>query len=330
MISSIPAPFHNKDIFFNKIVGLIKDKLGFDCSRYNTAYIRRRINSRIITYNLPQDSYEDYYKIISREDMNGEELRKLFDALTINVTQFFRDIPLWEKIRTDVFPKIIAEKRNNGEKELLIWSCGCSSGEEPYSIAILLNELLAKGNSPATSINSKSYPISPKIIATDIDDISLKKAETGVYSFAAFTSTPSEYLVKYFHQIPPQKNEIRYEIDDSIKKFVEFRRHNFFKEPPPYSDFDMIFCRNVIIYFTPPAKDTLIRIFYDSLKEHGWLVIGKSEILFTIKAGYNFYIYDAQERIYRKERRREQRKVSTHNEKRVNWWQGYTSTAHTK
>ena len=277
-----------------------------DCRAYNESYMSRRINSRIMANNLAPDDFRSYAKILVS---NSEEQRRLYDSLTINVTQFFRDIKLWEVVKKDILPKIIEEKRNKSEKSLQIWSCGCSSGEEPYSLAILLREALGGRKD-----------IFPVVTATDIDQFSLEKAQNAVYDMSAFKSMPQEYLSRYFKPVLV-KNLEKYELDPSAKALVQFKRNNFLVDPPPVKNADVVFCRNVIIYFTPAAKDKLMSAFYETLSENGWLVLGKSEVLFTIKMQQRFYLYNVEERIYKKERRKIQ--VPVNAERRKNWWLGY-------
>ena len=160
----------------------------------------------------------------------------------------------------------------------------------------------------------------PLIIGTDIDDLSFEKAGKALYDIAVFRSMPQVYLNKYFQQ-KTINGDTKYELDQAIKNLVQFKKNNFLLDLPPVKKVDMIFCRNVIIYFTPAAKEKLMNVFYNTLSDHGWLVLGKSEVLFTTKMQQLFYLYDAEERIYRKERRKTQVKVDV--ERRKNWWLGY-------
>lgn len=296
----------NEGLYFNKLLDIIYKKLGLNCRQYNEAYIKRRINARMMANEIAQNDYLAYIKVV---ETSIEELRDLFDALTINVTKFFRDPKLWKILKNNIFPKAINEKRLKFEKAFTIWSCGCSSGEEPYSLAVLMKELI------------RAIDVSAKITATDIDELSLNKARIGHYNSQNLENVPKEYLVKYFHKI---EGKDLYRINASLKAMVQFIRHNFFSEEPPSRNFDMILCRNVIIYFTPASKDKLVNLFYNSLTDHGWLILGESEILFVTHLRYKFYLYNEEERIYRRERRKFQSKVDI--ERRKKWWYGYRST----
>ncbi|MBN1824092.1 MAG: protein-glutamate O-methyltransferase CheR [Endomicrobiales bacterium] len=295
-----------KDKCFGEILDIIHRKCRLDCRQYNESYIKRRLNARIMANSLNIDDYFSYIKILAT---SNEELRCLYDALTINVTQFFRDNKFWELIAKDILPKMLLEKRSKGEKTLSIWSCGCSSGEEPYSLAMLLRELAGY-----------KKDINIFITGTDIDERSLSKAKAGIYDLNALKNVPKEYLLKYF-RTAKSGDQIKYEVDPTIRTMVHLKSHNFLNEPPPAREFDAIFCRNVMIYFTLPAKDKLMNTFYETLSHHGWLMLGKSEVLFTLKMQQHFYLYNVEERVYRKERRRNKMKVE--NERRKNWWWGY-------
>ncbi|OGS25294.1 MAG: hypothetical protein A2297_04000 [Elusimicrobia bacterium RIFOXYB2_FULL_48_7] len=290
-----------KDIF-----DIVYKNFRLDCRSYNESYIQRRINARIMSNNLHSDDYGAYAKLLAA---SIKEQRCLYDALTINVTQFFRDIRLWEVLRKDVFPKIAEEKKKKFEKMFQIWSCGCSSGEEPFSIAILIKELL-----------NDRKDLLPLIIGTDIDEQSFVKSDKAAYDINAFRSMPQEYLHKYFKAVTVGSSK-KYELDPSIHNLVKFQKNNFLIDPPPVKNVDVIFCRNVIIYFTPAAKEKLMNVFYETLADHGWLILGKSEVLFTAKMQERFYLYNVEERIYRKERRKSQIKVDI--DRRKNWWIGY-------
>jgi chemotaxis protein methyltransferase CheR len=289
-----------------EIFDIIYKNFRLDCLSYNQSYIERRINARIMVNNLSPDDYVAYAKLLGS---SPQEQRCFYDALTINVTQFFRDIRLWDFLKKDVFRKIIAEKAEKSDKNLQIWSCGCSSGEEPYSVAIVLRELLKDHKAPH-----------PLIIGTDIDQQSFVRADKAVYEIGAFRSMPIQYLTSYFEQFI-ENGSAKYRLNQSIKAMVQFQKNNFLLDAPPAKNVDIIFCRNVIIYFTAAAKEKLMNVFYETLTDHGWLVLGKSEVLYTTKMQQKFYLYNVEERVYRKERRKSQLAFDV--ERRKNWWAGY-------
>lgn len=294
---------NNEQHYFDKLLDIIYKQLAINCRQYNEAYIKRRLNARITSNNLEANNYSAYIDILEK---NAGELRTLFDALTINVTKFFRDIKLWSYLKSTVFPKVISEKKSGFDNVVTIWSCGCSSGEEPYSIAILFSELT--GNNMFML----------RITASDIDELSLEKAKNAVYSTESLTEITKEYVDKYFVKTD---NKDTYKVADRIKSLVFFKRQDLFTAESSNTKYDIIFCRNVIIYFTAEAKERLVNMFYKALNEHGWLVIGESELLFEKHLKYKFYLFDEKERMYRRERRKYQEKVEVDRRKR--WWFGY-------
>jgi chemotaxis protein methyltransferase CheR len=291
--------------FFNKLLDIIFEATNLDCRQYSQEYIKRRINSRLLANGLQRDDYFSYIKFL---EGNLQEIRDLFNALTVNVTKFFRDSELWSFLKSDVLPKLIEEKKAENSGVIYVWSSGCASGEEPYSIAILLTEL------------TKGTKMTFKVIASDIDELSLVRAKAGLYDLLSMSDTPPEYVLKYFKTVVVDGKKL-YKLDNKIMSHVTFQRNNFLSDEPIGYDYDMVFCRNVIIYFTLKAKEKVINLFHKLLAEHGWLVTGKSEILFAKHLHNKFYSYNDIERVYRKERRREGSKVN--NDRRKNWWHGY-------
>ena len=164
------------DIGMKDIFDIVLKKFRLDCRSYNESYMERRINARIMVNNLKANDYRSYVTLLAADP---QEQRCLYDALTINVTQFFRDIKLWEVLQKDIFPKIIEEKKIIFDKLLQIWSCGCSSGEEPFSIGILLKEVL-----------KDRKELVPQIIGTDIDEPSFEKSSRATYVISVFKPMP--------------------------------------------------------------------------------------------------------------------------------------------
>jgi len=280
---------------------ILKER-GFALDQYNPDYIQRRIAVRMRACNV--NSYHEYIRIL---DSDPQEYNRLFDALTINVSQFFRDSSVFEAVRTQLFPTLIKEKKETGDTTIRIWSAGCASGEEPYSLIILLKEILG--------LEMENYLIS--LYATDIDQECLQKAREGVYSKESLVNLKKEYLDKYFTLLPNEK----YKLSEEIKNMVIFKYHHLLKDSI-FPALDIIFCRNVLIYFTQEMKEQILEIFYKSLTTHGFLVIGKSELLFFSKARYYFYPFNTLEHIFRKERRKSLVKDYQGPERRKKWWWG--------
>lgn len=257
---------------FEKLKDAILNKSGLDLNQYKENYLKRRIAVRM--RSLQMISYEEYLKYILIRD---EECDLLLDKLTINVTQFFRDMEAFEEIDKNVLPDLI---RNNFR--IKIWSAGCSTGEEAYSIAILMEEI-------AENLGILNYRYN--IIGTDIDEKALYRANLGCYEGRTLDNVSAERKKKYFDF--DGKNYI---IKENIKKKVEFLKFNLM-EPFKTDYFNVIFCRNVIIYFTRELQNKVIGYFYDSLKDNGIFVMGKTETM-LINFRNKFECLNIRERIF--------------------------------
>lgn len=293
----------SEDFDFLRLERKILKERGFALDQYNRGYIQRRIAVRMRARNV--DTYAEYTRFL---DIDPEEYNRLFDVFTINVTQFFRDPSVFEAVRNQVFPTLLQEKKEKRDNTIRIWSVGCASGEEPYTIAILLKEVFRE--------EIRKYLIS--IYATDIDRECLLKTKEGIYSKESVVDLKKEYLNKYFTPLP---NE-RYKLSDEIKNMVTFKYHNLLNDPF-FQALDVLFCRNVLFYFTREAREQILESFYRSLDTHGFLIIGKSELLFFSRARYYFYPFNPAEHIFRKERRSVEEKEYPGPEKRKKWWWGF-------
>ncbi len=222
---------------------------------------------------LDINSFGDY---INRFKNDRKELSILIDILTTNKTDFFREFAHFDFMRKNIYPFL-------NKNSLTLWSAGCSSGEEPYSIAMDLNERLKK-------------EINKRILATDISARMLDKARDGIYDEKELEGVPGDYL-KYF-SLADAKNRT-YRIDEGIKKYISFARLNLMDSWPMRGPFDIIFCRNVMIYFDKATQEILINRFYDLLAPGGYLFTGHSESLNSLRHRYA-YIMPA---VYRKENR---------------------------
>lgn len=246
---------------FDMILEYIKKARGVDFSQYHREILKRRIGSRVIAHKV--NSYQEYLKVLVD---NPKEFDKLVDTLTINVSEFFRDPPVWEVIKK-ILGKVIDKKNTRGEP-VKIWSAGCAKGEEPYSLAILAKE-----------INNIKVPF--KIYATDIDKESLVYAKEGGYD-ASYLELTMKNMVKesFFVNLPDYFvfKDGKYYIKREIKELVEFSYLDL-TSSEYLSGVDMILCRNVFIYFTKPLQERIVDNFYRSLNEDGYLVIGMTETL---------------------------------------------------
>lgn len=245
---------------FDLLRKFVYTNAGISLSDQKMALVQGRLSKRLRT--LGMNSYKQYYDHLVSDD-TGDELIHLIDAISTNVTSFFRERGQWEYLKIHV-EDIFAKRSNSAFR---IWSAGCSSGEEPYSIAMFLLE-----NLPAVSVRQC------KILATDISADILRRATSGRYVAKNVEPLPKNYVSKYFDR--DRKSE-SYQIKAFVREMVLFRLFNLvygnfslFTNP-----FDMIFCRNVMIYFDTPTRDKLIAEFARVLPPGGLLFIGHSESL---------------------------------------------------
>jgi chemotaxis protein methyltransferase CheR len=254
----------------------IKKNIGFNCEQYKESHFRRRINVRVRATN--SSSYAEYLKILKKDQ---DEYRNLIEALTVNVSEFFRNPETYTVIEKEILPALIKSKSNSLVKAIRIWSAGCAAGEEAYSLAILLQMLLDK--------DFGKYRIS--IIGTDIDSSSLEKARKGVYSENVLKNVDEKTRERYFI-----KKGGMYQVTDQLKNITHFKQHDLISGPK-LSHFDMIICRNVMIYFNKEIQEQLHLEFYKALNRGGFFIIGKAETLLGTAAGY-FKPYNTRERLY--------------------------------
>ncbi|MFH1415185.1 MAG: CheR family methyltransferase [Elusimicrobiota bacterium] len=268
------------NFFFDKLKRKVYEDRGFDFSQYNERHVKRRINTRLMALRITEGDYRAYLKLIEKD---GEEYNRLFDAFSVNVTEFFRDNNVWETLEKDIIPGMIEKKRETGSKCFRVWSAGCSTGEEPYSMAILLSEILKKTKTD----------LSVTIISTDIDKDAIEKAREGVYIKQMLKNVSPGRLEKNFGKEDPDK----YRISAAIKEMVIFKDHNFIRDRH-LSNMDMVLCRNVVIYFTHESKDIVFENFYNALFDKGYLILGKSEILIAGKGKMLFTPVNTKEHIF--------------------------------
>lgn len=228
-----------------------------DFREYKPTTLSRRIQRRLeATKCADIECYLEYL------DQRPDEYAKLIDSLLINVTEFFRDPEAWEAIRTEVLPQIATEKRPGDQ--IRVWCAGCATGQEPYTVAMILSELLG----------SRIGEYDVRIYATDIDDNALSLARRAEYTDEAVQSVPPELLQKYF-----TKNG-RWAVNRDLRKLVIFGRHNLVMDPP-ISHVDLVICRNVLIYMSVDLQNRILSKFHYALNTHGYLFLGKAESLLT-------------------------------------------------
>ena len=232
----------------------VQKRLNIQLTSYKQDYIKRRLLSRM--NSTRSKDFAEYHQYLRT---HPEEEEKLRNALTINVTKFLRDPDVFNLIGREIFPAIIREKRS-----IKIWSAGCSSGEEPYTYAILLHEQ-AK---PGVILNNV-------ITATDIDEEMIKKAKLGLYEKNALENLSEQQVTRHFDKTDDGK----FKVKDHIKNMVRFQSHDLMKGNPVARMFDVVSCRNVTIYFNEQQKKDLVKLVHESLGKDGYYIMGMSEYM---------------------------------------------------
>jgi chemotaxis protein methyltransferase CheR len=253
---------------FRLIRDIVKDYCGLyfdDSSRY---LIEKRLSRRVRSHHL--NDFRDYYRFIRYDKNTAEELSAIMDILTVNETYFFREQNQLKAFSEEILEELRAT--NKGRKILRIWSAGCSTGEEPYTITMLINE---KGNLNGWDI---------EIYGSDINQRVLQTARKGIYRKNSFRTTEPYYIQKYFTE-----EDGSFQINDGVKKHVNFSYLNLLD---PFKtrflgNMDVIFCRNVLIYFDNVSRRRVIENFYNRLVDGGYLLLGHAESLINISTAFH-------------------------------------------
>lgn len=267
----------SQDEAFSALLDKISRDRGFHCASYKTTCLRRRVSVRMRARGVHR--YEDYATLLDRDDA---EYDHLLDALTINVTKLFRNPEVFQAIAREVMPALWASPR----PRLRVWSAGCASGEEPYSLGVLFHQ-------HAEAAGALSRLSRVDILGTDIDRRSLADAERAAFEERDFSETPPEWRARYFAPVAP------FTVDPAVRRLVRFQHHDLLRDPAPGPAYDLIVCRNAIIYFDRVSQERLFDEFYDALTPGGFLVLGKVETLFG-RARQRFAPVNSRERIFRR------------------------------
>lgn len=246
------------DLFIDKIL----QKTGIDLKKYKRPQMERRLTSL-----RDKHGYKDFTNFFQALNQDQDLLNEFLDRMTINVSEFFRNYNRWEVVINRILPEILQTN-----KRLKIWSAACSTGEEPYTLALILAKFL-----PVHEI---------KVFATDLDQNAIARAKQGVYHKRSLEAVPSDLLQKYFSA----SSNGMYTLSDDIKQCVTFKQQNLLEDPFE-KDFDLIVCRNVIIYFTEEAKDKLYHKFSAAMRPGGILFVGSTEQIFNPQS-YHLQTYD--------------------------------------
>lgn len=235
----------------------IKSKTGIDLSLYKEAQMKRRLTS--LYEKKGYSNFKSFYDAIHTDQKILEEF---LDRMTINVSEFYRNAQRWDILENKIFPELLAKN-----KKLKIWSAACSTGEEPYSLAMVLSSHV-----PLSSV---------AVFATDLDTGAIERAKVGLYPERALKEAPPSIVKKYF------VNEgTFYQVKDEVKRAVTFKQHNLLDDRYD-AGYDLIVCRNVMIYFTEEAKDIIYTNFSKALRPGGILFVGSTEQIFN-PAKYGF------------------------------------------
>lgn len=254
-------PFYEKTMEepdFEALLDYLKNIRGFDFTGYKRPSLKRLTTKRMERIGV--NSYNEYLDYLQ---VYPHELNHLFDALLLNVTTFFRDVPAWEIIQKDIIPRLLASKPNN---ELIrIWSAGCATGEEAYTIAIILAEVLG--------IEALRQRV--KIYATDLDEAALAQGRLAIYSAKDLQNIPEQLRGKYFE---PAGNNYTFSTD--LRRCVIFGQHDLTQDAP-ISRLDILLCRNTLMYFNSETQARILARFHFALNDNGFLFVGKAEMLLS-------------------------------------------------
>ncbi|HWO78793.1 MAG TPA: protein-glutamate O-methyltransferase CheR [Bacillus sp. (in: firmicutes)] len=223
---------------------------GIDLSQYKEAQMKRRLTSF-----YERKGFDCFLGLLEAIKKDPEVLEELLDKMTINVSEFYRNGARWDILKQQILPGLL-----QSNSSLKVWSAACSTGEEPYTLAMILREFL--------------LPLQFRILATDIDEGAMAKAKEGLYHERSIQELPDYYREKWLIQ-----QDQWYAVKDELKKRIEFKKHNLLDDPYP-QNLDLIVCRNVLIYFTEEAKHKLYKKFASSLKIGGVLFVGSTEQIF--------------------------------------------------
>lgn len=240
---------------FRKILALVKDKTGVDFfHHYKQASIYRRLMRRMVLNQF--EMLSDYRALLKTDPA---EVSALFDDFLINVTNFFRDPDFYQALSNEIFPALIRERKSGDP--LRIWVAGCATGEEAYSVAIMLNEYLT----------GKKLTVPFQIFASDLDERAIEKARLGIYPVSAMSGVSEKFLNQYFKKIDSQ-----YQVVKAIRENCVYAHHNLLKDPP-FSRMDLISCQNVLIYLETGPQRKILQTFHYALKPNRYLFLAKSE-----------------------------------------------------
>jgi chemotaxis protein methyltransferase CheR len=266
------------EVAFRWMTRKVSRQAGVSLDAYKDKCLRRRIAVRMRACGV--QTYAEYLAVLERDP---EEYQRLKDAITINVTSFYRNAETWNQVRTVVLPEVCASNRPAPHA----WSAGCATGEEPYTLAMLVADHLGGQGSPD---RFEQFSVD----ATDIDQTCLDRAKAGCYRPEALAGLPTDWGKRYFENVGGE-----YRVVERVRRRVSFAPSDLCVDPPPRARYELILCRNVIIYFERAAQERVFSVFAEALVPGGFLVLGKVESL-SGPARNQLTLIDPRERIYRR------------------------------
>lgn len=249
---------------FNEISKLVYNRFGINLTEKKKALVRGRLNKLIVSLGF--STFSEYYNYV-QEDNSGQHLLDMVDKISTNHSYFFRESDHFTYLTETVLPAICEAKTSRSDRTLRIWCAGCANGQEAYTLAMVVSEFFKK----------KTCDLKPAILATDISISALENAVNGFYTEDGASGIPADLQKRYF-KINKEDNSVT--AGKELKDLILFKRLNFMNDTFPFKNkFDIIFCRNVMIYFDNPTKDDLVGKFHRYMLNQSWLFIGHSETL---------------------------------------------------
>lgn len=261
-----------------ELLANLQTKFGKDFSNYRLSCIQRRVALRMSTLKIA--TLEDYMTYLSG---NPKEIEQLLDTVTIHVTEFFRDAEVFDAVAKNILPAIVSRKLHSPSRTIRVWSAGCSTGEEAYSLAILVMRHL----------RSNGIDLALEVYGTDVSKEAYAAAREGVYAARKIESVPADVRRKYFEAKGPE-----YRVVSDVQRRVKFSVHDLFS-PPPFSLLDIVVCRNVLIHFDHAVRNDVLGRFHAALGDNGILILGKSEAVMGSALAW-YELVDPRNKVYRK------------------------------
>lgn len=256
LVQPAPIPADDDPAGFSALLAKVEGDRGFGCRSYKERCLRRRIAVRMRATGV--HTFADYARVL---DADPVEYDRLLDALTINVTKLFRNWEAWEALDA----RVLAPRIQRGERPVRAWSAGTASGEEAYSLAALLHARAVERGEDASA--------ACEVLGTDVDPTSLRAAVAGAYAEPAFADAPGALRARYFTAGLPAR------VRPELRAIARFAQHDLLRDRPPAGPWDLIVCRNVLIYFDRGSQEALLGRFHDALAPGGTLFLGKVETL---------------------------------------------------